>query len=177
MSNKHITITITVPPVVLTTTEPMPIKYTKNVDGEFVCPHCDITTKNQNTMHYHMKKHMNDMKHECKHCDKSFLQKQSLLVHMRFKHADELKEANAFQCPFDCEFTSPVKGNCVIHIIRVHFQEELKQIMFPQADTKTVLCGGCHEEFKSNSAFIYHCKRCLDVSEDTEKNLALKEFL
>lgn len=164
--------TITPPPA------PMPIKYTKNADGDFVCPECNATAKNQNTMHYHMKRHSKDLKHECKHCDKVFLQKQSLVVHMRFKHADELKEANAFQCPFDdCEFTSPVKGNCVIHIIRTHFQEELKQIMFPQADTKTVLCGVCRDEFKSNSAFIYHCKRCLNTEEDTEKNLALREFL
>jgi tRNA(Ile2) C34 agmatinyltransferase TiaS len=94
---------------------------------------------------------------------------------MRFKHSE--KEENAFQCPFECEFTSPVKGNCVIHIIRVHFQDELQQIMFPQADTKTVLCGACNEEFKSNSAFMYHCKRCLDLSDNTEKNMALKEFL
>jgi tRNA(Ile2) C34 agmatinyltransferase TiaS len=155
--------------------EEMPLTYTKNEDGEFVCPHCNIVAKNQNTMHYHLKKHMNDLKYECKECDKSFLQKQSLLVHMRFKHSE--KEENAFQCPFECEFTSPVKGNCVIHIIRVHFQDELQQIMFPQADTKTVLCGACNEEFKSNSAFMYHCKRCLDLSDNTEKNMALKEFL
>ena len=177
MSQQPSTIVITVPPAVTTatTTAPMPIKYTKNEQGEFVCPHCETTTKNQNTMHYHMKRHMNDMKYECKHCDKVFLQKQSLVVHMRFKHTDELTDA--YQCPFDCDFTSPVKGNCVIHIIRVHFQDELKQIMFPQADTKTILCGGCNEEFKSNSSFIYHCKRCLDLKEDTEKNLALREFL
>ena len=152
----------------------MPMKYTKNEDGEFVCPHCQITTKNQNTMHYHMKKHLNDMKHECKHCDKTFLQKQSLVVHMRFKHSES---ADAFECPFECDFKSPVKGNCVIHIIRVHFQEELRAITEVRADTKTILCTSCNEEFKSNSAFIYHCKRCLDLSEDTEKNEALRRFL
>jgi len=48
--------------------------------------------------------------------------------------------------------------------------------MFPQADTKMILCVNCNEEFKSNSAFIYHCKRCLDVSEQTDKNEALKSF-
>jgi len=155
----------------------MPLTYHKNEDGEFVCPDCTMVTRNQNTMHYHLKKHMNEneMKYKCKECDKSFLQKQSLLVHMRFKHSE--KEENAYVCPFECEFSSPVKGNCVIHIIRVHFQDELQQIMFPQPDTKTVLCGACNEEFKSNSAFIYHCKRCLDLSEESEKNQALKEFL
>jgi uncharacterized C2H2 Zn-finger protein len=176
MTHQQSTIVITVPPAVTTATTAMPMKYTKNDNGEFVCPQCDTTTKNQNTMHYHMKRHMNDLKFECKHCDKVFLQKQSLTVHMRFKHADELKESTAFQCPFDCEFTSPVKGNCLIHIIRVHFQEELRDIMIQQPETKTVLCSGCDEEFKSNSAFIYHSKRCLHV-EDTEKKLILKEFL
>jgi tRNA(Ile2) C34 agmatinyltransferase TiaS len=155
----------------------MPIKYAKNNDGLFVCPQCHTTAKNQSTMHYHMKRHMNDLKYDCKHCDKTFLQKQSLDVHMRFKHTKEVEKADeAYECPFDCEFSSPVKGNCVIHIIRVHFQEELQQIMYPQADTKMILCGGCNEEFKSNSAFIYHCKRCLDLSEQTEKNEALKNF-
>ena len=175
MSN--IILTITVPPAVLhATAEEMPIKYTKNVEGDFVCPHCQFTAKNQSTMHYHMKKHSNDLKFDCRHCDKTFLQKSSLLVHMRFKHAQELREETAFACPFDCDFTSPVKGNCVIHIIRVHFQDELKEIMHPQADTKTVMCSGCDKEFKSNSAFIYHCKHCLNLTADTEKNLALKSL-
>ena len=159
----------------------MPIKYVKNNDGEFVCPECNMTTKNQSTMHYHMKKHMkntkDEFKYECEHCDKVFLQKQSLLVHMRFKHPDELEENTVFECPFDCDFTSPAKGNCIIHMIRVHFQEELQQIMFPQAGTKNILCGGCQKEFKSNSAFIYHCKNCLNLSEETQKNAAFKTFL
>ena len=96
---------------------------------------------------------------------------------MRFKHPDELEENTVFECPFDCDFTSPAKGNCIIHMIRVHFQEELQQIMFPQAGTKNILCGGCQKEFKSNSAFIYHCKNCLDLSEETQKNEAFKTFL
>ena len=170
--------TITIPPANLTESQsPMPMKYTKNADGDFVCPDCKITMKNQNSMHYHMKKHLKELKHECKHCNKSFLQKQSLLVHMRFKHADELKEEPAFECPFECDFKSPVKGNCIIHIIRVHFQDELKEMMHPQADTKTIFCSGCNEEFKSNSSFIYHAKKCLDLSEESEKNEALKAFL
>jgi tRNA(Ile2) C34 agmatinyltransferase TiaS len=70
-----------------------------------------------------------------------------------------------------------VKGNCVIHIIRVHFQEELRAITEVHPDTKTILCTACNKEFKSNSAFIYHCKHCLDLSEDTEKNEALRGFL
>lgn len=156
----------------------MPIKYTKNADGHFVCPHCpDVVMKNQNSMHYHMKNHMNDLKHECKHCDKTFLQKQSLVVHIRFKHPETLKEEKSFECPFECDFKCPVKGNCIIHIIRVHFQDELKEIMVPQEETKTILCTQCEEEFKSNSAFIYHSKKCLDLSKDTEKNIALREFM
>ena len=155
----------------------MPIKYTKNTDGYFVCPNCQVTMKNQSSMHYHMKTHLIEMNYECKHCDKSFLQKQSLVVHMRFKHPTEIKEMIAFECPFECDFKSPVKGNCVIHIIRVHFQDELKEIMHPQADTKMIFCSGCDEEFKSNSAFIYHAKKCIDLNEKSEKNMALKAFL
>ena len=153
------------------------IKYFKNEDGHFVCPDCGAIKEKQNSMHYHMKKHLEELNHVCKICKKAFLQKQTLDQHIRARHPEINKEEKKYSCPFDdCEFTAYAKGNCVIHIIRVHFQEELQQIMFPQADTKMILCGSCNEEFKSNSAFIYHCKRCLDLSEQTEKNEALKSF-
>ena len=33
-----------------------PPKYQKNANNEFVCPHCQIVKKHQNTMHYHIKR-------------------------------------------------------------------------------------------------------------------------
>ena len=69
----------------------MPITYHKNSDGDFVCPHCGVIKKRQNSMHYHMKKHMDDLQHVCKLCKKGFLQKQTLDLHIRSKHPELLE--------------------------------------------------------------------------------------
>jgi hypothetical protein len=58
----------------------------------------------------------------------------------------------------------------------VHFHDELKAIMEVHEDTKMIQCTECNVEFKSNSAFIYHAKRCLRL-EESDKNDAVKEFL
>ena len=109
----------------------MTIKYTKNENGDFVCPDCGVIKKRQNSMHYHMKKHMEELNHVCKVCNKGFLQKQTLDLHMKSKHSELIKDSEKkFTCPFDgCEFAALTKGNCIIHCLRVHCQEEIKEII------------------------------------------------
>lgn len=160
----------------------MTIKYIKNEEGHFVCPHCNVTKKNQNTMHYHIRKHEEQVSHTCKVCKKGFLQKQTLELHMKSRHADYLKEqgseAKKIQCPFDdCTFSALTKGNCIIHCLRIHFQDEIKKIMTFDDENKTYNCEECAKEFNSSCAFYYHCKGCLTVDEDSDKYQRLQQIM
>ena len=145
----------------------MPLKYVKDEEGNFVCPHpgCGIKKKNQNTMHYHMKKHEEQLDYTCKTCKKQFLQKQTLDLHIRSKHPELANDNDEkkFKCPFDnCDFKALTKGNCVIHCLRVHFQDEINDIMIKDEETKMIYCNECQKEFSSSTAFYYHCKNCFD---------------
>ena len=126
----------------------MPMKYIKDDEGNFVCPYpnCGFTKRNQSTLHYHMKKHEEELSYTCKVCKKGFLQKQNLELHIRSKHP-EIQESNdtkKFKCPFDtCDFTALTKGNCVIHCLRVHFQDEIDSIMTKDNETKMIYCNEC----------------------------------
>ena len=139
------------------------LTYTRNEEGLFVCPDCGATKKNQSTMHYHMKKHEEKLNHACKVCKKEFLQKQTLDLHMRSKHPDS--DTKKFKCTHDnCDFTSLTKGNCIIHYLRVHYQNEINEIMLK--DGNTFSCIQCENEFSSSSSFYYHCKDCIDFKDD-----------
>jgi hypothetical protein len=164
-----------------TKTSTMPLKYIKNEDGDFVCPDCGVTKKNQNTMHYHMKKHEEQLTHVCKACKKGFLQKQTLDLHMRSKHPELIKDAatseKKFKCPFDnCDFAALTKGNCVIHCLRVHFQDEINNMMTKDNETKMIYCNECDKEFSSSCAFYYHCKDCMSFDKNDEKHKKFEEI-
>jgi hypothetical protein len=159
----------------------MPIKYTKNEEGHFVCPHCNVTKEKQNTMHYHIRKHEEQVSHTCKVCKKGFLQKQTLDLHMKSRHADYLKaqgnEAAKVCCPFeDCNFSALTKGNCIIHCLRVHFKDEVNKIMNIDNETKTIICEECDKEFSSSCAFYYHCKGCVPFDEKSNKYKLFQEI-
>jgi hypothetical protein len=154
----------------------MPLTYIKNDKGHFVCPDCGVTKKNQNTMHYHMKKHEEQTSNICKVCKKGFLQKQTLDLHIRSKHPELLENVSniktTYKCPFDeCEFSALTKGNCIIHCLRVHFQDEISDIMIKNNETKTIICNECDAEFSSSCAFYYHCKGCICQNSDNYTKL------
>lgn len=166
---------------VTTHSSTMPMKYIKNEDGDFVCPHpgCGFTKRNQSTLHYHMKKHEQQLEHICKTCKKQFLQKQTLDLHIRSKHPELVKDAEEkkYTCPFDgCNFAALTKGNCIIHCLRVHFQDEINNLMLKDAETKTICCTECDKEFSSSCAFYYHCKGCLTFKESDKKYQKLNEI-
>ena len=150
----------------------MTLTYIKNEHGHFVCPDCNVVKTRQNSMHYHMKKHMEELNHVCKECKKGFLQKQTLDLHIRSKHPEldtNPEEIKKFACPFDnCDFRALTKGNCVIHCLRVHFQEEMKLLMKVDQETKNISCTKCDTEFQSSCSFYYHCKNCIDVSKNNK---------
>jgi hypothetical protein len=166
----------------ISTNEPRTtMKYTRNTEGHFVCPECGIVKARQNSMHYHMKKHMEERSHLCVICNKGFLQKQTLELHLRSKHPERARqltpkssssssesdsssssseEGKPYHCPFDhCDFKALTKGNCIIHCLRVHFQDEIRRVL--RQEDKTFHCGQCNRNFQSASSFYYHCKACL----------------
>jgi hypothetical protein len=159
----------------------MTLTYIKDEDGNFVCPDCGIKKKNQSTMHYHMRQHKEETNHMCKICKKGFLQKQNLDLHIRSKHPELLEQLSdnnkKFRCPFDdCKFTALTKGNCIIHCLRVHFQDEINEMMIKDEETKIICCNECDKEFTSSCAFYYHCKNCMTFDKNDEKYQKFQEI-
>jgi hypothetical protein len=139
----------------------MAIQYTRNENGDFVCPHCAkvVPKDKQNTMHYHLKKHAGDLPHECETCGKKFSQKQSLDLHIQVRHADTMdddSDIQMFECPVQgCGYSSHTFANRRIHFLRIHCSKEVKKIRDGNS------CKQCQKDFNSASAFFYHVGNCL----------------
>jgi hypothetical protein len=166
------------------------LTYIRTEQGTFICPTCGVVKQRQNSMHYHMKKHQQDLNHTCTYCNKTFLQKQTLELHLRTKHTDRLvagaacaaEEAGAgkpaYTCPISgCDYQSHTKGNCVIHCLRVHFQEEITPHLRMAENRRVYLCGHCKGEFQSTTAFYYHIKSCITFDQTTPKYQELRSLL
>jgi len=152
------------------------LKYIRNDEGLFVCPTCGVTKENQNTMHYHMRKHAEKTPLSCRFCKKGFLQRTAMDLHIRSRHADELaaeelpKPDAAFSCPFpSCPFTSMTKGNLRTHCLRTHFQKESDLICLDDEETSSLQCVECEKFFKSKTSFYYHCHGCIDIDESDSR--------
>jgi uncharacterized Zn-finger protein len=137
--------------------------YIRNEHGMFVCPTCGITKKNQSTMHYHMKKHEEEMEFKCTKCDKAFIHAQALKIHMDARHGKG-KKTKEHSCPVrDCPFESGNKGNCRTHFLRMHCAKETAEILDRDMETGTISCTSCGGEFGSLSAFYYHTVMCIEL--------------
>jgi hypothetical protein len=71
--------------------KPATSKYQTNSAGEYTCPHCLYTARHMSTMHYHLKKHSGVTDYICKTCNKQFLQKQTLELHIHARHPETLR--------------------------------------------------------------------------------------
>ena len=145
----------------------MTFDYTKNNNGEFVCPHCPQTKKNQNTMHYHLKKHAGNLEHACKDCDAKFLHSVQLKNHILSKHTNT-DTVRKLKCPHpDCTFETLTKSNRLIHYLRKHCEEEVKNIMrMTRGDNATsYTCTVCNDVCVSNTSFCYHAKGCMQITD------------
>ena len=149
-------------------TKPVPVKYTRNSEGCFVCPYCNEIKRKQNTMHYHIRReHEQDFPFQCKQCENQprFLQKSSYLHHLATVHKenphpnDQEKNQYAtvmFHCP-SCEHSTHTKANTMIHFARSHCP-------WIPSYTKNEPCKGCTKVFQSSSAYLYHATSCLKAS-------------
>ena len=152
----------------------MVYKYIRNEAGEFVCPHCNVVKKNQNTMHYHMNKHEGDLPHECKHFKQRFLLPRILNLHISAKHADKDTEtAERCECPHaDCNYSSLTKANRRIHYFRVHMKDIIEKYITKNEETFS--CKGCSKAMKSQTSLYYHLGDCIKIPETDAraKNIA-----
>ena len=126
----------------------MTMKYQKNADGDFVCGICQATKKNQNTMHYHMKKHEGHLPFECSTCKKEFLHAQTLALHVSARHAKE--EATNLKCPC-CPYKTLTKANRIVHYMRKHCSEDITRF-----STSGLKCPTCQKKCNGHTAFLYH---------------------
>ena len=146
----------------------MTFVYTRNDSGLFVCPHCGVTKKNQNTMYYHLVRHTGNLPYECKTCNHKYQFKQTLENHIASKHPTPEKEVHRLRCPVPgCEFQTLTNGNRIIHFMRKHCKGEIDEIL--QEREATLICKGCTKTFQSNTAFHYHATSCIRLTDQTRR--------
>jgi len=162
------------------------IKYIKNNDGDYVCPHngCGKITMKQNTMYYHiMKNHSTRLPFQCNRCNDTpqFLQRSGYLNHLATKHANDTKLTDkekemlgglkenpvvgvSFKCPHEgCGQVTKAKSNMLIHYARTHAAEWIPSYVRGEA------CVGCQEHFSSSSAYLYHSITCFEQMASTDQ--------
>lgn len=170
-------------------------KYQKNSNDEYVCPHCIYTARIMSTMHYHLKKHSGVSDYICTTCNKQFLQKQTLELHIHARHPDKLLtvpvkrtiklrnaagEQTSGQAlpPADPPttikvHTCPSKG-CEFSSIskgncRIHCMRihygDCSNEHISRGDDGTCTCTLCDTEFKSLTHAYYHMATCLIESQ------------
>ncbi len=137
-------------------------------------------------MHYHLKKHSGVTDYICTSCNKQFLQKQTLELHIHARHPELLQKPTKLdtvttgqalpastkassiklhKCPMEgCEFSSLSKGNCRIHCMRIHYGEYSNEHIV-RGEGGTCTCALCDEEFKSLTHAYYHMATCLTESQ------------
>lgn len=141
--------------------------YVRSAEGLYICPECpEYTTPNQSTMCMHMNKHDATRQNKCKWCDKIFVEKQTLEHHIermagKGGHPHRAK-TTGFPCPFEgCTFTSPTKGNCRTHCMRVHVFKETAAIL--ERTKESIACKTCTRDFDTLGAFYYHSIGCVSL--------------
>ena len=141
----------------------MTFEYLRTADGDFQCPHCPFTKKNQSTVHMHIKaKHSGTFKHKCGHCNYETSAKQTLDNHISAKHPDEAQaKEKEFICPETCcEFESLTKAGLRSHYLLKHLSAETNKFL-GKTNAGDIQCTHCGSEFKSKPSYIYHVVNCL----------------
>lgn len=145
----------------------MPYEYIKNAQGEYVCPRCGATERNQNTMHYHLKRHEGRLPHVCPHCRKEFVQRGSLLVHLQARHATRTAQ-KGFQCPC-CDQSCASKDARAVHFLRKHCRDAVAAATVAAAvegSTDCYTCQACGKLNNSSKAFLSHLATgCLTLAD------------
>lgn len=151
----------------------MPFDYIRTDSGEYQCPHCPFTKKNQSTVHMHIKaKHSGTFKHKCKHCPYECPARQTLENHIAAKHPEHLeRQVREYSCPHDdCQFECLTKGGLRSHYLLKHLSEYTNKYFGKgEKPEDGVQCTHCGSQFQSKPSFIYHLVACLppEITSDT----------
>ncbi|KAK2727464.1 zinc finger protein 567-like isoform X2 [Artemia franciscana] len=123
-------------------------------NGEFLCVRCDYATPVKDRLFLHHLRHTEQDPNSCKVCGKQFLQRASLINHMK-KHSG-IKDA--YTC-FLCEATFDSKKLLKLHRVSAH---QKNGIYFCSRCGKTVDgLQNLYAHFKSHSdEFSYPCSVC-----------------
>lgn len=144
----------------------MVFEYSKNEEGQFICPHCNYTAKYQSTMHYHLKKHEGALPHACTHCKMRFLQKSLLDIHIKARHPQANEKKDYVECPVpNCGYKDIRKANCVIHFARIHLREIVDKLKVKTTEENAICqCSKCNKNFKSATHYYYHSASCISLA-------------
>ena len=154
----------------------MTFEYIRTETGEFQCPHCDFTKKNQSTVHMHIKaKHSGAFKHKCEHCAYECPARQTLDNHMAAKHPDQLDQrVREFVCPHTtCCFQSLTKGGLRSHYLLKHLSGYTNKYLGKTEEG--IQCSHCGTDFHSKPSYVYHLVNCLP--EEVRANPIIKKGL
>jgi len=159
----------------------MTIEYVKNGSDEFVCQHkdCGFKTVNQNTMCYHMKRHLKAFKFNCKECEMGFIQKSAFLHHMAAKHPQTREVtidgeekivnpySNTMYCCSCCDHKSRTKANALVHYARLHAEGWI-----PAYNKEKPCCPNCDKHIDSVASYLYHCTGCIPTTKIHRDNIS-----
>jgi len=114
----------------------------KHGDPQYHCNICGRMFKSKKGLEYHIKIHEENFQHKCETCDRAFVTRQKLLMHIRAKHTGEK--------PYVCEvcgtgFTRSDK--LTVHKRRLHTGE------------RPYKCHECDWAGVDSSALIHHKKK------------------
>lgn len=83
-----------------------------------------------------------------------------------------------FKCPYDdCTFRVSTKGNCRVHMMRIHFSG-LTSKYAERHEHGDYQCTLCKKDFTNSTHYYYHIYDCLEKNaEDDIMGLGDKDFL
>jgi hypothetical protein len=148
----------------------MPIEYTRNNDGHFVCTFkdCNKIYDRQNTMYYHIMRHRKQFAYNCQECEKGFIQKSAFLHHMAAIHPGNKEivipnkeKAGATKCSgnneTDC--SNATKDNVRISQNTIETDDKNVTRINNPYDGRVFTCPCCKHETKTKANALVHYAR------------------
>ena len=143
--------------------------YTKDEDGNYICPYCNIVKKKCNTMSEHVRqKHSSEYGRKtdmyvCRYdnCKMSFTVKPGLDQHIANRHSEKY-----IKCPFpNCDYNGAKNDSTIVsHYARNHMDYNN---LYKKEDGVST-CNNCN--FSCKPSISYHLGRCYKTSPFYKKN-------